>query len=164
MEQFQWTVTVASNVFVLVAFAFRLTFARSKLEWSLLPRIGTFLCLYCLGSALFLHRQMYAGLDTGTLWDLTYTLPLVAGVALACTWKLPLQAAPRDEHPAGRLESWGSLWMSVLLPLVILGVASRLIHERPLLATIVVVVTLGTSGSRSLLTHRHEQRNRAGYG
>jgi PAS domain S-box-containing protein len=56
------------------------------------------------------------------------------------------------------MESWGSLWMSVLLPLVILGVASRLIHERPLLATIVVVVTLATSGSRSLLTHRHEQK------
>jgi PAS domain S-box-containing protein len=70
-------------------------------------------------------------------------------------------AAPgglRDENPASRLESWGSLWMSVLLPLVILGVASRLIHERPLLATIVVVVTLATSGSRSLLTHRHGQQ------
>ena len=158
LEQFQWTVTVASNVFVLVAFAFRLTFARSKLEWSLLLRMGAFLCLYCLGTALFLHRQMYAGLDTGTLWDLAYTLPLVAGVALACTWKLPPQSAPKDEHRGGRMESWGSLWMSVLLPLVILGVASRLIHERPLLATIVVVVTLGTSGSRSLLTHRHEQR------
>jgi len=158
MEQLQWTVTVASNVFVLVALGFRLTFVRSKLEWSLLLRVGSFLCLYCLGTALFLHRQLYAGLDTGTLWDLTYTLPLVAAVALACTWKLPHQVAPRDESPASRLESWGSLWMSVLLPLVILGVASRLIHERPLLATIVVVVTLATSGSRSLLTHRHGQQ------
>ncbi len=158
MEQLQWNVSVASNGFVLVAFAFRLTFARSKVEWSLLLRGGTFLCLYCLGSALFLHRQMYADLDTGTLWDLTYTVPIVAGIALACTWKLPLQAVPRDEHPGGRMESWGSLWMSVLLPLVIFGVASRLIHERPLLATIVVVVTLAASGSRSLLTHRHEQQ------
>jgi len=158
MEQLQWTVTIASDVFLLVAFAFRLTFARSKLEWSLLPRLGVFLCLFCLGSALFLHQQMSNGVDSGTFWDLTYTVPLVAAAALAGTWRLRIQAAHRDEGPAVRRESWGSLWMSVLLPLVILGVASRLIHERPLLATIVVVVTLATSGSRSLLIHRHEQQ------
>src|SRR4029077_17866499 len=38
------------------------------------------------------------------------------------------------------------------------GVASRLIHERTLLATIVGGGTLATSGSRSLLTHRHGQQ------
>jgi len=48
--------------------------------------------------------------------------------------------------------------MSVLFPLVVLGVASRLAHERPLLATIVVVVTLASSGARSFLTQRQEQQ------
>ena len=149
MEQLQWTVTIASDAFLLVAFAFRLTSVRSKLEWSLLLRLGVFLCFFCLGSVLFLHQQISSGLDSGTLWDLSYTAPLVVAIALACTWKLQAHPAPRDEGQTVRLESWGSLWMSVLLPLVILGVASRLVHERPLLATIVVVVTLAASGSRS---------------
>lgn len=48
--------------------------------------------------------------------------------------------------------------MSVLFPLVVLGVASRLAHERPLLATVVAVVTLACSGARSLLTQRQEQQ------
>ena len=158
MEQLQWTVTIASDAFLLVAFAFRLTSVRSKLEWSLLLRLGVFLCFFCLGSVLFLHQQISSGLDSGTLWDLSYTAPLVVAIALACTWKLQAHPSLRDEGPTVRLESWGSLWMSVLLPLVILGVASRLVHERPLLATIVVVVTLAASGSRSLLIHRHEQQ------
>jgi two-component system, cell cycle sensor histidine kinase and response regulator CckA len=158
MEQLQWTVAIARDVFLILAFGFRLTFARSKLEWSLLPRLGAFVCLYCLGSALYVHRQMTVGLDSGSLWDLCYTLPLLVAIAAACTWKMPARSTSKEEGSAVRLESWGSLWMSVLLPLIILGVASRLVHERPLLATIVVVVTLASSGSRSLLTHRHEQQ------
>jgi two-component system cell cycle sensor histidine kinase/response regulator CckA len=158
MEQLQWTVAIARDVFLILAFGFRLTFARSKLEWSLLPRLGAFVCLYCLGSAVYVHRQMTVGLDSGSRWDLCYTLPLLVAIAAACTWKMPVRSTSKEEGSAVRLESWGSLWMSVLLPLIILGVASRLVHERPLLATIVVVVTLASSGSRSLLTHRHEQQ------
>ena len=142
MEQFQWTVTVASNVFVLVAFAFRLTFARSKLEWSLLPRMGTFLFLYCSG-----HRAVSSSTNVCGVghWN-----PLGSGLHPSVgSWRRPgmhleiaTSVGPQGRASGQTMESWGSLWMSVLLPLVILGVASRLIHERPLLATIVVVVTL----------------------
>jgi hypothetical protein len=117
-----------------------------------------FLFLFCAGSALFTRRQMYQGLDSGTFWDLCFSLPLLVAIAGASTWKLPVQALSEKESVGTRVESWGSLWMSVLLPLVILGVASRLVHEQPLLATIVVVLTLASSGARSLLTHRHEQQ------
>jgi len=157
MEHMQWTIAIARDVFLIAAFGFRLTFARSRLEWSLLSRLGGYLGLYCLGSAIFAYRQMTLGLDTGTLWDLCYTLPLLVAIAGACTWKMPTQVPSSTEGSAVRLEPWGSLWMSVLLPLIVLGVASRLIHERPLLATIVVVITLAASGSRSLLMHRHER-------
>jgi PAS domain S-box-containing protein len=158
IERLQWEVAIARDVFLLLAFGFRLTFARSKVELSLLTRVGAFLLLFCAGGALFTRRQMYQGVDAGTLWDMCFSLPLLVAIAGASTWRLPTQALSKEEIPGARLESWGSLWMSVLLPLVILGVASRQVHERPLLATIVVVVTLALSGSRSLLTHRHEQK------
>ncbi len=158
IERLQWEVGLARDVFLLLAFGFRLTFARSRVEWSLLTRAGTFLFLFCAGSALFTRRQMYQGLDSGTFWDLCFSLPLLVAIAGASTWKAPALALSEEEGLEAKVESWGSLWMSVLLPLVILGVASRLVHERPLLATIVVVVTLALSGSRSLLTHSHEQQ------
>lgn len=149
MEKLQWQVAVARDVFLIMAFAFRLTFVRSRSEWSLLWRLGGFLGLFTLGSSVYVHRQMAMGLDSGTGWDLCYSVPLVAAIAAACTWKLPLKTLLIEERAAPREESLGSLWMSVLLPLVVLGVASRLAHERPLLATLVVVVTLASSGARS---------------
>jgi two-component system, cell cycle sensor histidine kinase and response regulator CckA len=158
MERLQWRVAIARDVFLVIAFAFRLTFVRSKVEWSLLSRLGGFLGLFGLGSAVYVHRQMTLGMDSGTGWDLCYTLPLAAAIAGACTWKLPTKAASTEERVAPRQESLGSLWMSVLLPLIILGVASRMAHERPLLATVLVVVTLASSGARSLLTQRQEQQ------
>src|SRR5258705_10666987 len=156
-EQLQWTVAIARDTFLIVAIGFRLTFARSKLEWSLLLRLGAFLGAYCLGNAVFVHRQMTLGLDSGTLWDFCYTLPFLIAIVDACTWRLPHVATQAERTPVG-LEPWGSLWLSVLLPLIVLGVASRLIHERPLLATVVVVVTLAASGSRTLVMHWQERR------
>ncbi len=157
-EQMQWRVTVALDAFLLVACAFRLMLVRTKLEWSLLSRLGGFLSLFSVGSIVFLYRQTALGLDAGTFWDLCYTVPLVVAIAGACTWKLPPDAGLEENRLRVRPESLGSLWMSVLLPLVVLGVASRLAHERPILATVVVVVTWASSGARSLLTQRQEQQ------
>lgn len=157
-ERLQWKITVGVDTFLIVVCAFRLSLVRTKLEWSLLWRLGSFLGLFSLGSIAFLHRQLSAGLDAGTAWDLCYSVPLVIAIAAASTWRLPAESSRQEERVRVRPESWGSLWMSVLLPLVVLGVASRLAHERPLLATVVVVITLASSGARSLLTQRQEQQ------
>ncbi len=157
-ERLQWRITVGVDTFLIVACAFRLSLVQTKLEWSLLWRLGSFLSLFSLGSIAFLHRQLAVGMDAGTAWDLCYSVPLVIATVTACTWKLPPEAVRQEERLRVRPESWGSLWMSVLLPLVVLGVASRLAHERPLLATVVVVITLASSGARSLLTQRQEQQ------
>jgi PAS domain S-box-containing protein len=159
MEQLQWRVALARDVFLVVAFAFRLSFARSRVERSLLWRLGGFLGFYGAASAVYVHRQMVLGMDSGTLWDLCYSVPLIVAIAGACTWRLPTTSAHKEDAGTVRDDSLGSLWISVLLPLVILGVASRLAHELPLAATVLVVVTLASSGARSLLTQRQEQQS-----
>lgn len=158
IERLQWRITIALDVFLIAACAFRLTLARSKVEWSLLSRMTAFLTLFSAGSIAFLYRQITIGMDAGTVWDLCYTAPLVIATVGACTWKLPAEPRSREERPRARPEALGSLWMSVSLPLIVLGVASRLAHERPLLATVIVVLTLASSGARSLLTQRQEQQ------
>ena len=60
----------------------------------------------------------------------------VAGLAAAALQELPVGAAPKEEGPAVRREALGSLWMSVLLPLVVLGIATRMAHERPGIAAV----------------------------
>ena len=158
MDRLQWRFTVGLDAFLIAACAFRLTLARSKLEWSLLSRMAAFLTLFSAGSIAFLYRQITLGMDAGTVWDLCYTVPLAMAILGACTWKLPVDSLRREERPRARPELLGSLWMSVSLPLIVLGVASRLAHERPLLATVIVVLTLACSGARSLLTQRQEQQ------
>jgi two-component system, cell cycle sensor histidine kinase and response regulator CckA len=161
MERLQWKFEVARDVFLAGAFAIRLTFVRSRLEWSLLARLGGFLAIFTLGNVVYLYRQNAFGLNTGTLWDLCYTIPLVVGVLGACTWRLPDGPPAPDDDRSPRPESWGSLWMSVLLPLLVLGVAARMIHERPLLATIVAVLTLGSASLRIVLTQHQQQKSAA---
>jgi two-component system, cell cycle sensor histidine kinase and response regulator CckA len=158
MARLQWKVEGARDLFLIVAFTIRCTFVRSRLEWSLLSRLGTFLGLFSVGSVVFLYRQNAYGMGAGTWWDLGYTLPLALAVLGACTWKRPPELSPREQPRPSRQESWGSLWMSVLLPLVVLGVASRMTHERPLLATVVVVVTLAAAGIRIVVTQHQQQR------
>jgi PAS domain S-box-containing protein len=158
MERLQWRFEVARDIFLVAAFAIRFTFVTDRLEWSLLARLGSFLAFFTVGSVIFLYRQNAYALDAGTLWDLCYTFPLVVAVLLSCTWRLPADFLLQSPDRAVRAESWGSLWMSVLLPLIVLGVAARMIHERPLMATIVAVITLGSAGLRIVIVQHQQQK------
>lgn len=53
------------------------------------------------------------------------------------------------------------IWMSVLLPLLVLGVAAHMIHERPLLATVVAVSTLASAGLRVVIVQYQQQKSAA---
>jgi PAS domain S-box-containing protein len=158
MERLQWRFEVARDIFMVAAFAIRFTFVTDRLEWSLLARLGTFLAFFTVGSVIFLYRQNAYALDAGTLWDLSYTFPLVVAVLVSCTWRLPADFLVQAPDRPARAESWGSLWMSVLLPLIVLGVAARMIHERPLMATVVAVVTLGSAGLRIVIVQHQQQK------
>ena len=160
MEQLQWRVGVARDVFLVLAFAFRLSFFAPG--WN-----GR--C--CRGSALSSHCLVWGARSLHTDKSPLEWIPERSGTCVTpCRcWSRSREHAlgsgqPRwsagDGRSSGaRRESLGSLWLSVLLPLVVLGVASRMVHELPLVATTVVVVTLASSGVRSLLTQRHEQQS-----
>lgn len=98
MELLQWRMTVALDIFLIVVCALRLTFVRTRLEWSLLSRLTAFLVLLSLGDMFFLHRQISVGLDAGSLWDLCYSAPILAAVVGACTWTLPNQPDRIEER------------------------------------------------------------------
>jgi two-component system, cell cycle sensor histidine kinase and response regulator CckA len=154
----QWKFEVARNVFLIVTFAIRFSFVRSRLEWSLLSRLGGFLALFGLGSTIFLYRQNTFAMDSGSPWDLCYTVPVVAATIGACTWKLPTHIRQPEDTASPARESWGSLWMSLLLPLLVLAIATRIAPEKPDLAAIVVCVTLASAGARIVLTQHQQQR------
>ena len=161
MERLQWRFEIARDIFLVAGFALRFTFVRDRIEWSLLARLGTFLGFFTVGNVLYLYRQNADALDAGTLWDLCYSVPIVIAVAAACTWRMPATSAVRDRDSSLYAETWGSLWMSVLLPLLVLGVAARMIHERPLLATVVAVSTLASAGLRVVIVQYQQQKSAA---
>jgi len=160
MERLQWKFEVARDIFLIAAFGLRFTFVRDRTEWSLLARLGTFLAFFTVGNVVYLYRQNAYALDAGSFWDLCYTIPIVMVVVAACTWKMPATADGQPER-SFYPESWGSLWMSVLLPLLVLGVAAHMIHERPLLATLVAVSTLASAGLRVVIVQYQQQKSAA---
>jgi len=157
-ESLQWKFEVARDAFLIVAFAFRFSFVRTRLEWSLFSRLGVFLGLFSLGSTVYLYRQNAFAMNAGSWWDLCYSVPVVAFAVGACTWKLSPRAWDREKSPPASHESWGSLWMSLLLPLLVLAVATRIAQEKPLLAAVIVCVTLIAAGTRIVLTQHYHQR------
>ena len=161
MERLQWKFEVARDIFLIGAFALRFTFVRDRTEWSLLARLGTFLAFFCVGNIVYLYRQNAYALDAGSFWDLCYSIPIVIAVVAACTWKMPATMVAREAQRSFYAESWGSLWMSVLLPLLVLGVAAHMIHERPLLATMVAVSTLASAGLRVVIVQYQQQKSAA---
>jgi hypothetical protein len=48
--------------------------------------------------------------------------------------------------------------MSLLLPLLVLAIATRIAQEKPLLAAVVVCITLIAAGARIVLTQHYQQR------
>jgi two-component system, cell cycle sensor histidine kinase and response regulator CckA len=161
MERLQWKFEVARDIFLIGAFALRFTFVRDRTEWSLLARLGTFLAFFCVGNIVYLYRQNAYALDAGSFWDLCYSVPIVIAIVAACTWKMPATMAARQAERSFYAESWGSLWMSVLLPLLALGVAAHMIHGRPLLATMVAVSTLASAGLRVVIVQYEQQKSAA---
>ena len=96
-ERLQWRMTVGLDILLIVVCAVRISFARTRLEWSLLLRLTGFLTLLSLGDMVFLHRQISVGMDAGTIWDLCYSVPLLTAILSACTWKLPSHAGRSEE-------------------------------------------------------------------
>jgi PAS domain S-box-containing protein len=157
-ELSQWKVALVRDALLLLAFALRFGLANTAMERALLSRIGVSFALFSACSLAFFERQITAGLDSGTLWDLSFTLPLVVLTLGAVTWRLPEQAGGAAPKRSARRQTWTFVWISVLLPLLVVGVAGRLAHERPLLATVLVVITLASAGARSYFTHQQERQ------
>ena len=159
-ELSQWKVALVRDALLLLALGLRFALAPTKREQSLLSRAAAFFALFSTGSVVYFLRQVTAGVDPGTLWDLCFTLPLVALTLGAVTWSPAAEeVAAAHKRVIARRQAWTFIWISVLLPLLIVGMAGRLAHERPMLATIVVVITLASAGARSFFSHRQERQS-----
>jgi len=150
------------DALLVTSFAFRAFGAKCKAERSLYGRMAFFFLAYGVGDFTFLYLQGFAGLRTGTLWDLCWSFPFALGTVLIAT--LP-RLSLEDLKSAPESQKTGSPGTGVLLkvvplvfPLVVLLMAAHIAEEQLGLAVAAVLASFGCSSASVLLSERQQRK------
>ena len=150
------------DALLFTAFAFRAFGTKRDGERSLYGRMAFFFFAYAVGDFTFLYLQGFAGLRTGTLWDLCWTFPLALGTVLIATSpRLAVQEqSPEQQSRETRSTGTGVLLKVVPLvfPLVVLLMAAHIAEEQLGLAIVAVLASFGCSTASLLLSEQQQRR------
>ena len=160
-----WKVQTARGALLTVAFVLRAALTDSKLVRSLFGRMAVFLAMFTVGGSLYVYLQTWAGLQTGTWYELLWTVPRIALVWMVTTWAAPgeAEAAPKDSSREALLLAQ---FAHIVFPLVVLAMAAYAIKGQLKIAVAAVLASFACSSMRLFLGQRAqneflEQQRRA---
>jgi two-component system, cell cycle sensor histidine kinase and response regulator CckA len=124
MEYMLFRILATRSAALVLCFAARAAFTRSRLVRTLYGRMGLVLFLYGIGDSLFLYGEARWSLRTGTWFELGYTIPLFLAVLVPATW----ESAADSEPLAVESSHWvvPSPVLPILFPLAVLLVTTQL--------------------------------------
>lgn len=135
------------------AFLLRAMLTKSKLIRSLFGRMAIFLFIFAAGEVTYDSVEVWQHVPFGTWYELLWTIPRVLMVWVASSWK-----APAEAEPAVKERTSDSLLLAqfthIAFPLLVLGMATRAIHQQLQLAVAAVVASFGCSSVRLFLGQR----------
>jgi hypothetical protein len=145
------------NLILTCAFAVRAWGAHSPAARSLYRRMAMVLALYSLGAGTACYVFVTRKLSTGTAWDLAWTVPFVLAAVAAARW----QDVPSDEAEQPRQLGAAALLalnlLPLVLPLLVLIIASRIAQEQLVVAAVAVTASFACYGMRLAVTQHRKQ-------
>jgi two-component system cell cycle sensor histidine kinase/response regulator CckA len=150
---------VAINVILTALAAIQMWAAQAQRLRSLYGGLAFFLLLYTIGSGIAESLQVKRQLQTGTWYDLGWTLPFLAGAIWAARWK----ESPEAPSPVpSRPRTLGNLaFTNVMLglpPLLVLGLVAPLGREWRLIGFSLLAISIACYAARLAVTqYRHVQ-------
>ncbi len=150
----------ARSLLLSVAFLLRALVTHSSLVRTLFGRMGVAFALYSLSAALYSYGEREWNITAGTWWDLVFSLCFAVAAALAATWR-PDQVADKAEAvepPRGFQSRVGAQLLPLLLPLLVLLMASEIAQIQLALAASAVLASFGVYSARLLVTHYRQQQ------
>ncbi|MFI5057274.1 MAG: PAS domain S-box protein [Candidatus Acidiferrales bacterium] len=154
---------VTINVILTALAAIQMWTVRTQRLHSLYGGLALFLLLYTIGSGIAQSPQANRQLQTGTWFDLGWTLPFLAGAIWAARWKEPAEApspAPSRQRTLGNLAFTNV--MLGLPPLLVLGLVAPLGREWQLIGFSLLAISMVCYATRLAVTeYRHVQSTEA---
>jgi PAS domain S-box-containing protein len=152
-------VFVAINVILTALAAIQMWAAHTKRLRSLYGGLALFLSLYTIGSGIAESAQVNRQLQTGTWYDLGWTLPFLAGAIWAARWEESEETlSPVPSRPRTLSNLAITNVMLALPPLLILGLVAELGREWRQIGFSLLAISIVCYAARLALTeYRHVQ-------
>ena len=147
-----WIPETSRDILLFSSFALSGALVRDRLARALYGRMALFFLVYLGGEFPYLYFQANRDLQTGSPWDLVWTVPfLVATIIATLAPSVSLSADPQSSstHELQRSPRWAVAHIaSLIFPLVILFMAAGMAEKQLLIAVILVVVSFSCSVAR----------------
>jgi len=160
LARFSWAPESLRDLVLFVTFSVSALWTQRRAERSLYGRLAVFFCIYLCGEIPYLYLQATRNLNTGTPWDLAWSLPFAVATVLAAT------VGPVDKMETAQEESSGKRqparqWVlvhlaSLIFPLLVLLMAAGFAELRLLTAVVLVFISFACSVGRLLISD-HQQ-------
>ena len=146
-------VTAWRGSLIVVAFALRAAFAKSKLVKSLFARMAVFLLLFVACEVAYDYVEVWWHVPFGTWYELLWTVPRVLMIWLAASWQPPAEPeAARKEASSDSLLL--AQFAHIAFPLLVLATATRALGQQLKLAVAAVLLSFACSSLRLFLGQR----------
>ncbi len=157
---FAWTPETARDIILFVTFSLSALWAQKKVARNLYGRLAIFSLVYLCCEVPYLYLQALRNLKTGSLWDLTWSIPFLVGAVLAAR-SGPIEEMasepPRLSWKKPRGKEWGLVHVaSLIFPLVILLMAAGIAQLQFVTAVTLVLLSFSCSVAR-ILVSEHQQ-------
>lgn len=148
-----WKVETTRGVLLAVAFILRAGLTDSKLVRSLFGRVAIFLAMFAVGGSFYVYLQTWAHLQTGTWYELLWTVPRVFLIWTVATWSAPEQpeSSPKESPREALLLAQ---FAHIAFPLIVLVMAAYAMKGQLKIAIAAVLASFGCSSVRLLLGQR----------
>jgi len=164
LYRYAWTPETARDIILFVVFSLSALWAQKRVARKLFGRLAIFSLVYLCCEVPYLYLQDLRNLKTGSLWDLTWSVPFLVGAVLAAR-SGPVQEIPSKvpklswKKPRGK--EWGLVHVaSLVFPLVILLMAAGIADLQLVTAITLVLLSFSCSVAR-ILVSEHQQMQAA---
>jgi len=155
-----WIPETSRDILLFSSFALSGLFSKERLARALYGRMAIFFLVYLSGEFPYLYYQSTQNLQTGSPWDLVWSVPFLLATVLATLAPSAASSADPQTTSLGeerRSPRWALAHAaSLVFPLVVLFMAAGIAEKALLIAVILVVLSFSCSVARIVFAE-HQQ-------
>ena len=142
------------NLVVMGLFFYRAATSRFAVVRALFRPIGLVLAVYSVGDFLFSYSRVFTTAQSGSWWDLIYSLSFGVAALAVARWTDPAVGIHPD--PALDVPAWWSGFFPLLAPFLVFAMSAHMLGKFPLLALAIVGASFACLALRLMLTQRRQ--------